>query len=197
LTKDPILINDLSQDTIEEIDPSIIKTVKPLDASSKASSTRDKIMNDKGVKGRKEVSSKDAKTTTTTNAKTTNESARAKTAYLIMDIERETIESKVMMYAKSTCPHCMKAKQLLNEKGIEFNFKDLDKLKNGQEIQDALFVMTKQKTVPNIFINSKHLGGNSDLVKANKSGELDSMLDLGGDGASSSTRSSSSDSKTQ
>ena len=56
-------------------------------------------MKEKGVKGRNEV----PKATTSGAGK---ESARATTSYLIMDIERETLENKVMMYAKSYCPHC-------------------------------------------------------------------------------------------
>ena len=38
---------------------------------------------------------------------------------------------------------------------------------DGGEIQDALQELTKQRTVPNIFINRKHIGGNSELQKLN------------------------------
>jgi glutaredoxin 3 len=38
---------------------------------------------------------------------------------------------------------------------------------DGGEIQDALQELTKQRTVPNIFINHKHIGGNSELQKLN------------------------------
>ena len=43
-------------------------------------------------------------------------------------------------------------------------------------MQEELFKMTGQKTVPNIFINGKHVGGNSDLVALEKSGELDKLV---------------------
>jgi glutaredoxin 3 len=48
-------------------------------------------------------------------------------------------------------------------------------VENGQEIQDELFKMTGQKTVPNIFINGKHVGGSTDLEALEKSGALDKL----------------------
>lgn len=48
-------------------------------------------------------------------------------------------------------------------------------VENGQEIQDELFRMTGQKTVPNIFINGKHVGGSTDLEALEKSGGLDNL----------------------
>lgn len=47
---------------------------------------------------------------------------------------------------------------------------DLDPI--GAEIQNALKTKTGQSTVPNIFINGQHIGGNSDLQALNESGEL-------------------------
>ena len=88
------------------------------------------------------------------------------------DIKAEIAGNKVMVYSKSYCPFCVQTKNLLNEKGIEFKVKELDQIADGQKIQDALAQMTNQRTVPNIFINGEHLGGNSDLVKANDDGSL-------------------------
>lgn len=45
---------------------------------------------------------------------------------------------------------------------------------DGADIQDALEEMTNQRSVPNIFINHKHIGGNSDLQA--KKGQLDKLL---------------------
>lgn len=46
---------------------------------------------------------------------------------------------------------------------------------DGSDIQDALQQLTKQRTVPNIFINRKHIGGNSDLQKLS-TGQLKGLL---------------------
>lgn len=55
-------------------------------------------------------------------------------------------------------------------------------IENESEIQKELFKLTHQSTVPNIFINGRHVGGNSDLQALHQKGEL---LDLvsGGDAA--------------
>ena len=46
---------------------------------------------------------------------------------------------------------------------------------DGSDIQTALQQLTKQRTVPNIFINKKHIGGNSDLQKLS-TGQLKGLL---------------------
>ena len=48
----------------------------------------------------------------------------------------------------------------------------------GDSIQGALLDMTGQRTVPNVFINGKHLGGNDDTQNAIKNGQLQTMLEL-------------------
>ncbi len=53
---------------------------------------------------------------------------------------------------------------------------ELDKLENGAEIQSALLDMTGQRTVPNVFIKGKHLGGNDVTQAAAKSGKLKEMM---------------------
>ena len=40
---------------------------------------------------------------------------------------------------------------------------ELDTMQNGDRLQDALYTQTKQRTVPNIFIQQKHIGGYDDL----------------------------------
>ncbi len=53
---------------------------------------------------------------------------------------------------------------------------ELDKLDNGSEIQSALLDITGQRTVPNVFIKGKHLGGNDVTQAAAKNGKLKEML---------------------
>jgi glutaredoxin 3 len=53
---------------------------------------------------------------------------------------------------------------------------ELDQVKNGDAIQQELARMTGQRTVPNVFVNGKHLGGNDDTQGAYSSGKLAKML---------------------
>lgn len=55
-------------------------------------------------------------------------------------------------------------------------FLRLDKLENGDDIQDYLYSITGQTSVPNIFVRGHHLGGFTDLAVAIKNGRLQDML---------------------
>ena len=54
---------------------------------------------------------------------------------------------------------------------------ELNEMDDGNEIQGALLDMSGQRTVPNVFINGKHLGGNDDTQAAARSGQLAKMLE--------------------
>ncbi|KAF9130723.1 glutaredoxin [Linnemannia schmuckeri] len=91
-------------------------------------------------------------------------------------VERLIRENKVMFFGKSYCPYCQNAKSVLAAKGVQYKAFEIDLEAKGAEVQDYLQQKTGQRTVPNIFINTRHLGGNSDLVAAKESGKLDKML---------------------
>ncbi|KAG2172357.1 hypothetical protein INT43_004899 [Umbelopsis isabellina] len=86
------------------------------------------------------------------------------------------------MFSKETCPFCMRAKDLLDDldvpyKAYEFRFDREDRVVENHEVRRRLIELTKQSTVPNIFVNGKHLGGSSDLIDAHESGKLQKMLE--------------------
>ncbi|KAK5132607.1 hypothetical protein LTR08_008806 [Meristemomyces frigidus] len=83
-------------------------------------------------------------------------------------------DNAVAVFSKSYCPYCKATKSLLSEMGAKAYIIELDQVDDGAAIQDALQEMTNQRSVPNIFIAKKHIGGNSDL-QAKKS-ELPSLL---------------------
>jgi glutaredoxin 3 len=83
-------------------------------------------------------------------------------------------ENPVAVFSKSYCPYCRATKQLLSEQGAKFYAIELDQVDDGSAIQDTLAEVTGQRTVPNVFIGGKHIGGNSDLQA--KKGELPSLL---------------------
>jgi len=83
-------------------------------------------------------------------------------------------ENQVVVFSKSYCPYCRASKSLLNEKHAKYFLMELDEVDDGAALQDALEELTGQRSVPNIFIGQKHIGGNSDLQS--KKGQLDNML---------------------
>ncbi|ORZ00027.1 glutaredoxin-1 [Lobosporangium transversale] len=82
----------------------------------------------------------------------------------------------VVMFSKSYCPYCAKAKALLAQHGVKVFIMELDDVENGAAIQAYLKELTGQRTVPNIFINKEHIGGCDDLFKLEKSGQLKALL---------------------
>mmetsp|Transcript_43928 Transcript_43928/g.99270 ORF Transcript_43928/g.99270 Transcript_43928/m.99270 type:complete len:135 (-) Transcript_43928:320-724(-) len=94
------------------------------------------------------------------------------------EIAQESISSaEIMVFSKSTCPFCKKTKDLFDSLEVEYTVMELNERSDGPAIQDALAQMTGQRTVPNVFIKGKHLGGNDDTQKANRDGTLLKMLE--------------------
>ncbi|KAK6440848.1 Glutaredoxin [Oleoguttula sp. CCFEE 5521] len=84
----------------------------------------------------------------------------------------------VAVFSKSYCPYCKSTKSLLSEMGVKPYIIELDQVDDGAAIQDALEEMTSQRSVPNIFIGQKHIGGNSDLQ--GKKSQLPQLLKAAG-----------------
>lgn len=80
---------------------------------------------------------------------------------------------KIVIYTTPGCPYCANAKELLNKKGVEYQEirvdKDADKLAE-------MMKLSNRRSVPQIFINNKSIGGFDDLSKLATSGELDTLL---------------------
>ena len=85
-------------------------------------------------------------------------------------------KSKVVIFSKSYCPFCKRTKALFDRKGVEYTVMELDQVPGGTQLQAALTAHSGQRTVPNVFVSGKHLGGNDDTQHAARSGALDEML---------------------
>ncbi len=81
--------------------------------------------------------------------------------------------AKVVVYVKDYCPYCTKAKNLLRKKGVEFEEIDIS---DNDELQDFVREQSGQRTVPQIFINDKSIGGCDDMYSLNSKGTLDKLL---------------------
>jgi glutaredoxin 3 len=80
----------------------------------------------------------------------------------------------IIVYSKDYCPYCVRAKELLKRKGQ--NFKEIDITHDEKLQQEMIAKSGGRRTVPQIFINSKHVGGCDDLHALEKEGKLDSLL---------------------
>jgi glutaredoxin 3 len=100
------------------------------------------------------------------------EEAMSETAYVKYVISRHN----VVVFSKTTCPFCLKAKQALNEEGAVYEVIELDKKDNMIAIQDALQMVSNRRTVPNVFIKGVSIGGGDDTVAKHNSGELRQLL---------------------
>ncbi len=80
----------------------------------------------------------------------------------------------VKMYSSAWCPYCIRAKQLLEAKGVQ----DLEEILVDQapEERRRMMEITGRRTVPQIFIGETHVGGCDDLVALDSRGALDPLL---------------------
>ncbi|CAA0833189.1 Glutaredoxin-C4 [Striga hermonthica] len=95
---------------------------------------------------------------------------------------KKTISSHtIVIFSKSYCPYCRRAKAVFKELKQDPYVVELDERDDGGSIQDALSEIVGRRTVPQVFINGKHLGGSDDTVEAYESGKLAELLGLGSD----------------
>lgn len=82
--------------------------------------------------------------------------------------------AKVEIYTKMGCPYCVRAKALLSDKGITFDETDISM--GGPAREEMIARANGRTTVPQIFIDGRHLGGCDDLHALDAAGELDPLL---------------------
>jgi glutaredoxin 3 len=78
----------------------------------------------------------------------------------------------ITVYTTRSCPYCRSAKDLLRSKKVDF--KEIDV--SDDDDFDALVKRTGFKTVPQIFIGDKMIGGFNELAALDREGKLDAML---------------------
>lgn len=81
--------------------------------------------------------------------------------------------SKVQVYTKGYCPHCKKAKETL--RGLSVNFEEFD-ITNDDRKALEMRTRSNRRTVPQVFIDNHHVGGNDDLQSALRNGTLAKLL---------------------
>jgi glutaredoxin 3 len=82
--------------------------------------------------------------------------------------------AKVVMYSTAVCPYCIRAEKLLQRKGVH----EIEKIRVDlqPELRAAMMEKTGRRTVPQIYIGDKHVGGYDDLASLDQAGELATLL---------------------
>ena len=82
--------------------------------------------------------------------------------------------AKVEIYTKFLCPFCTRAKRLLSEKGVDYE--EVDISMGGPKRTEMIQRAHGRSTVPQIFIDGRHVGGSDELAALNAAGKLDPLL---------------------
>lgn len=82
--------------------------------------------------------------------------------------------AKVEIYTKFACPYCVRAKQLLDSKGVPYT--EYDITMGGAKRDEMLARVPGAQTVPQILINDTPIGGSDDLRALENQGKLDALL---------------------
>jgi len=82
-------------------------------------------------------------------------------------------QPSVTIYLTGWCPYCQRAKALLAQKNLGFNEIDVD---DDPKFRTEMMERSGRRTVPQIFIGEKHVGGCDDLFALDRSGELDRLI---------------------
>ncbi len=83
---------------------------------------------------------------------------------------------KVEIYTKAFCGYCARAKALLDSKGVAFE--EYDITMGGPKRQEMLDRSHGGVTVPQIFVDGRHIGGSDDMAALDRQGKLDPLLGL-------------------
>ncbi|XP_031093740.1 monothiol glutaredoxin-S6-like [Ipomoea triloba] len=91
-------------------------------------------------------------------------------------VQNVIYSNKIAIFSKSYCPYSMRAKHIFEELKETPFVVELDLRDDGHRIQDVLLDLVGRRTVPQVFVNGKHIGGSDDLHSAVKNGQLGTLL---------------------
>ncbi len=82
----------------------------------------------------------------------------------------------IKIYLTGWCPYCQRAKQLLGQKELVFTEIDVE---DDPASRTEMIARSGRRSVPQIFIGARHVGGCDDLFALDRSGELDRLIEGG------------------
>lgn len=84
--------------------------------------------------------------------------------------------AKIELYTTMFCPYCARARNLLQKKGVRFT--DIDVMGDEDKREEMIARAGGRQTVPQIFIDGRHIGGSDELVALDRDGKLNPLLGL-------------------
>jgi glutaredoxin 3 len=82
-------------------------------------------------------------------------------------------QPRVTMYISGWCPYCQRAGALMSKKGLTFEEINVD---DDVKLHEEMVARSGRRTVPQIFIGDRHVGGCDELFALDGSGELDRLI---------------------
>jgi glutaredoxin 3 len=82
-------------------------------------------------------------------------------------------QTAVTLYVTDWCPYCQRAKSLLTQKNLIFSEINVD---DDAKSREEMIARSNRRTVPQIFVGDRHVGGYDDLFELDRSGELDRLI---------------------
>lgn len=82
--------------------------------------------------------------------------------------------SEIYLYTTRSCPYCIRAKRLLEHKGVDYRDIPID---NNPRLRIEMMTASGLRTVPQIWVGDTHVGGCDELFALERSGQLDHLLD--------------------
>ncbi len=84
-----------------------------------------------------------------------------------------TLPNGIVMYSGEHCAYCVRARRLLEKKCLAFREIKVDQ---SPELRIEMEQLSQRRTIPQIFIHGRHIGGFDDLAALENTGELDKLL---------------------
>jgi glutaredoxin 3 len=82
--------------------------------------------------------------------------------------------AEVEIYTQDWCPYCSRAKHLLESKGVAY--REIDAPSGSAAREESMRRSGGRSSVPQIFIDGRHVGGSNDLAALDRAGKLDALL---------------------
>ena len=88
-------------------------------------------------------------------------------------VNQKQLTAEIVMYSTQFCPYCVRARQLLQSKGLGYREIAVD---HNLELRHEMMEKSGRRTVPQIWIGDNHIGGFTDLNRLESSGQLDQLV---------------------
>ncbi|CAM2097849.1 unnamed protein product [Caretta caretta] len=114
------------------------------------------------------------------NGQAITASCKNKDTDLQFKIQAYIDKNTVMIFSNTACSLSAKVKELFKSMSVPYCSLELDKTEDGQKLQDALYELTMETSVPIVFVQQKQIGDYDKILKAHKEGKIQKLLETKG-----------------